>query len=819
MTAYDFSLVSGTVNFNVAGGDSLNIPGVDAADITVTSVTGGVQITANGKTVTFNGLTAAQITTNIVTFGTDTDRSLLVVGDNDTGNTLDGIANTIDIPTDFAASADADHLVYGLGGGDSITVGNGANLIYGGTGGADSTDGGDTITIGTGANRVFGNAGNDSVISAGATAAGTTNTIYLGLGNDTADLDAAAGAGDYVVYGNTGDDSVDIDTTGNVTVFGGNGIADSSDGADTLLFTNGGVTAYGNSGNDSITGGATASGKAFNVFAGTGNDTITSTGALAGSTAALYGNTGDDSITSNSAGTTTIYGGNGIADSTDGNDTIVASNTGNFTIYANSGNDTVSVDGLNGATDVGTIFSGTGDDTVSVDVVDGAQITLATGPGSDVVNYVGNNNGAARLTVSDFDGANDVVNVTLSGGDASDFVFSGGLLLRDADADNQYDSGEDFILFSNLNSDFNSSNLVINGGSRFVSNIFATAAATLTGSAGNDYLLSGDLGDTLVSAGGDDKMDGAGGNDTFQVTNAGLTNADTIIGGNGTDTIELTAADGALVDADFGAGLVTSIEGLKLANVDFTGNGITLAGLAVDAGIRSVDGSAQTTGTSDALVTLAAGWDATTFTFTGGAGADTVDASANAAGENVTLTGGAGADSLVGGAGADSITGDADADTVTGGAGNDTLSGGAAADEINGGAGVDSLSGGDAADVFFFAATESGETTSTVDRITDLNLDADSIDFGGVIDLVVTATGTDYTTGNATLVAAATAAATAHYGTAADNSSETAVLFTYSGQTYLLLQGDDTDANYTTADDVLINVTGFTGTLTAGDFA
>jgi Ca2+-binding RTX toxin-like protein len=71
----------------------------------------------------------------------------------------------------------------------------------------------------------------------------------------------------------------------------------------------------------------------------------------------------------------------------------------------------------------------------------------------------------------------------------------------------------------------------------------------------------------------------------------------------------------------------------------------------------------------------------------GGDGNDTLDASANTAGE--TLSGGAGNDNLIGGPRATSASGDAGDDRISGGDGHDALRGGAGADTIDGGEGSD----------------------------------------------------------------------------------------------------------------------------------
>lgn len=94
---------------------------------------------------------------------------------------------------------------------------------------------------------------------------------------------------------------------------------------------------------------------------------------------------------------------------------------------------------------------------------------------------------------------------------------------------------------------------------------------------------------------------------------------------------------------------------------------------------------------------------------------------------NDRLDGGIGADTLVGGQGRDRLNGSLNADSLSGGAGNDILDGGKAQDLLTGGTG---------ADVFVFsAASHTGSTLATADRITDFQstgLVLDVIDLAGV---------------------------------------------------------------------------------------
>jgi hypothetical protein len=168
-----------------------------------------------------------------------------------------------------------------------------------------------------------------------------------------------------------------------------------------------------------------------------------------------------------------------------------------------------------------------------------------------------------------------------------------------------------------------------------------------------------------------------------------------------------------------------------------------------------------------------------------------------------------GSDSTAGGG-----TGDA-ADFISTGAGNDLIYGGNGNDTITGGVDVDTMSGGNGADLFFIGRNledgAAGNSGSTVDFITDANWAEDVINSGLAATAVNTVTAANQASINAaaTLVAAAGIAAqditgAGHIGT-----------FTYQGDTYLF--EDDGIVGFNDTGDLLIRVTGATGTLSTAN--
>lgn len=676
MTAYDYSLVKNTaVTFTAAvtNGDSLNIAGGDASNITFATSGSNLVISKSGDgSVTLNNTSLSQLASTNLTFGADTNRAVLMVGDNTAASTLDASGNTL--TTAAQNWLNANNIIFGMGGSDVITAaGTGNQVIYGGTGAGDSTDGNDTIQLGVGGNTVYANGGNDVVsytTVAAATTGGLTTRIYLGAGDDQINDDNRAHAGIFNVWGNSGADTIDISAAvGDATVYGGNGIADSADGNDTITMGVGNGVLYANSGNDTVTSGITGS-KTLTAYLGVGNDSYANTaaGTAASTRTTIYAGTGADTVTMTSyVGDATIYGGNGVADSTDGADTITAG-VGNFTIYANAGNDSITDSGAHVANTTVLVHAGAGNDTITSTANTTTNIANVYygNTGNDTFNLNNNANGW-DYTIGDF-ATGDVINITVNGGAAAATLTVSNLGV----SPEIVDGGTGSVTLLGYSGNLSATNFVISGGSVLATNSSSTAT-TITGADGKaDLLISGSAGDTLVGAnsstGTNDKLVGNAGDDVFQFTAVAagdLQNGGTVTGGDGTDTLEFTGTTAVttVADADFTAN-VTSLEKLKFANV--ASNVITLNNLAETAGVNYVDASALT-GTNQIGVTLDTNWDSA-LTVVGGAGADTVTFNATTGSFNVSLSGAAGGDvftmdEAVFGSG----------DTVAGGDGTDRL--------------------------------------------------------------------------------------------------------------------------------------------------
>ncbi|MCI5048848.1 MAG: calcium-binding protein [Rickettsiales bacterium] len=816
MTAYDFNLVGSSSFAFDADEDTISFGTIDAATLTITDDGTNTTITDGTTTVTLEGFRPFQIDTGNFLF-TGTNASEVKAGDNDDTTITDDSTND----TITEAQADKNNLFIGFGGDDTITSGDGDVVIFGGSGIVDTDDGDDELHGGTGNQVIYGNAGDD-IIDTFAPDTGNTTTVFGGADDDS--ITTGAGTGNAVLYGNSGDDTIDADAMiGEVTIFGGNGIADSTDGDDVInTGDDGSTTVYANAGNDLINidnaDGGLDAGESVTAYAGTGNDTIDIDAASAGSSAIVaFGNTDNDVINLGAhAGDATIYGGNGIADSSDGDDTITTG-SGESIVYANAGDDSI-VSDLGAAFET-TVYGGLGADTISVDGADAATAKLFLGDGDatgvDVINY-DIDNGEAQVTISGFDGTEDKINITLDGSrDAANLTFTRSTnTITDG-------SNATSLRFADLATDLTGTNFVVKNenndanGSVLATSLFATAAGTLTGGDGDDQLIGGNNGDTFVAGAGTDNLNSGSGADTFQFDSAELAAGDTIDGGAGNDTIELTD-NNATNDLGTTLANTTNVEAVVFSGTGTAG--ITVDATASTAGVETIDASTATgvvtfddsagtfasdlfltTGSDDdnltldsaidVGVTLNGGDDQVTLsaaglledddTINGGSGSDTIQFTGGAetltdddfenltsieglifgtAANNIDLganASAAGIATVTGGTGGTGQTidaGDMTTDvSITGGSSTDTITGGTGDDTLQGGLGVDSLTGGAGDDTFDYG----GNTNAGTDIITAFVAGSGNDVYA--IDESLGDVAGAYTTGNTVTVATATA--------------------------------------------------------------
>ncbi|MBW4495698.1 MAG: hypothetical protein KME26_21975, partial [Oscillatoria princeps RMCB-10] len=179
--------------------------------------------------------------------------------------------------------------------------------------------------------------------------------------------------------------------------------------------------------------------------------------------------------------------------------------------------------------------------------------------------------------------------------------------------------------------------------------------------------------------------------------------------------------------------------------------------------------------------------------------------------ENLTLTGTA----------AINGTGNNLANTITGNTANNTLNGGAGNDTLNGGAGQDTLTGGAGADTFIFQFGQS--SVSAPDRITDFAIGSDKIDLltqsGAAMNAPSSfsrAANSSATTLQSVVNQVFTDANGSFFGRQALGINSAALVVATAGSiagTYLVV--NDANAGFQTSNDLVVNLTGSTGSFSS----
>lgn len=410
----------GSAALIVAKADPISLTMSPGTFVSATETGGSVTLTfAGAQALTVTGATLGVGGMPNVGF---TNGDFLVGGD---GQTLTG--------------AKANALILGGAGASRITdvvdpaQAPGTHILFGGLGYADPNDGGDTITFGgKGSWGVFGNAGADSLQQGSASFdAQSYVSVFGGRDDDairladTRNLDAK-----MAIYGGEGTDTIRIFNTGSdaaTAIFGGQGAADPTDAADTILFVGGGrVTIYGNGGNDSITLGTGTDLDATTVaavYGGAGRDTLVVEAGQVRTVTSVFGGEDGDAIRVHNTGTTVIYGDTSAGDPAGGNDSIAFVGSGTVTIYATGGDDSVSVTVEGSAASTIAVYGGAGNDSLTLGPaapggLAQAGITFVTGAGADTVTLRMDTATPTPVTITDFTLGQDRLILTATGASA-----------------------------------------------------------------------------------------------------------------------------------------------------------------------------------------------------------------------------------------------------------------------------------------------------------------------------------------------------------------------------------------------------------------
>ena len=350
----------------------------------------------------------------------------------------------------------------------------------------------------------------------------------------------------------------------------------------------------------------------------------------------------------------------------------------------------------------------------------------------------------------------------------------------------------------------------------------------ILGLAGNDTLTGNSLADIIEGGTGDDRLFGLGGND---VLNGGDGN-DFLDGGSGDDYVS-----GEIGNDNFfgslGSDFFNGGAGTDVANYSSFGSSITL--LPTGSILKGGGGTDQLFQVETIIAN--AGFSNNTIDASGAASPASINVNLGLSTNNLQVLGGpvltftvTNFDDVIGTNQSDVITGDGQAntlsgnagnDSINGGLGNDSLTGGFGNDTLNGGWGVDTLTGNTDEDTFVFRFGQSTISDSTLpDRITDFAIGTDRIDLllstGAATGAPLSFTRAANSTA-ATRTALATQVFTDANGLLASNqalAANSAALVQVTGAiagTYLLI--NDSTATLSSTNDLLVNITGFSGAL------
>ena len=496
--------------------------------------------------------------------------------------------------------------------------------------------------------------------------AGGTNTVATisGAGLKTLTIGAGAAALTISASGAALSNLTTVDASATTTDTNINGVTMGSTRAVTITGGTGNDTFKGTTLSDSLVGGAgndslTGSGGNDTIDGGVGNDTLIGGSGID----SIIGGEGDDVITG-AAGNDNLSGGAG-------NDTFISTVSGANTVDFSS---TVTINGGDNTDAIRLTGTGTGG-AVALNFSPSTETRLSKVSNVEVLEIGSLQNAAAEVTVG------------IQLGDIALGSFNNNITIR-----TQAGTGT-------LGAQTIDASAVLNSSSR----------VNYTGSnTANSYSVGNNIDNVTLGTGAD----------TLTVSNAlFLQSTDTINGGLGADTLQITPGSATTTIA---ASQLANISGFETVNVTNTTATITIT---LDDGFAARNADSATSNL--------------TFTRTAAeTGSLRVNGSA-VVGTKLTMTGQAGSDSLTGGSLADTITASAGIDTLAGGAGNDafivTAAGGiGAGTSIDGGADTDTLQFGSTGVTTSFTADLRSITLSNTENLAFVRTNANAATTIGV---------------------------------------------------------------------------------------
>jgi Ca2+-binding RTX toxin-like protein len=624
--------------------------------------------------------------------------------------------DTIETSVTLATLADNVENLTLTGSSNLNATGNSLNNLLTGNNGINILDGGagaDTLAGGTGNDTYYvdnlgdviteaGGAGTDTAYTSVSYTVGA-NVEYLTL-SGIANINGGGNTGTLLITGNSGDNVLTAQASGNVTLDGGLGTGDVArlsgvqgdwgavnvSGAQaTITKTASGQVVtlqriewlqFDSGGPVAVVMGQNLSGNGFNntITGGAGNDTIDG---LAGADS-MVGLAGDDIYYVDNAGDVVTEA---VAS---GYDQVVS--TIDYTLPDNVENLYLSGSALNGTGNAeNNYLAGTS-----------ANNSLSGAGGNDVLDGYGGNDtmsGGIGDDVFYVDSSADVV--IENGAEGTDWVYSSANYTLTANVENLY-------VYSGTTGVGNADANLIQGGS---------VANTLNGAGGNDTIYGYEGNDSIDGGTGDDSLIGGTGDDYYYVDSAADVVSEGV--GEGTDIIFSSATSYTVSDSDveylvmngatlgvtyYGYGnssnnVIDSNSGVAVKNyiAGYEGNDSMYGyggedtfdgGSGNDSMVGGADNDTYIVDSASDAVVEASGngtdsvQSSVSYTLSDYVenliltGLDNTNATGNA-GDNV-LTGNAGANQLLGAAGSDSLFGGDGNDALTGGDGNDLLDGG-----------------------------------------------------------------------------------------------------------------------------------------------
>lgn len=432
----------------------------------------------------------------------------------------------------------------------------------------------------------------------------------------------------------------------------------------------------------------------------------------------------------------------------------------------------------------------------TVNVSGAGKVTIAGSDFASAVTVDGTNNTGGVLYTAEAAGST----LTFKGGSGNDKVTFAATTLTTADVLTG-GTGTDTLAINDTALTTSANLVAVNAATGF-----ETLGLNTTGASLDMSLLTNGITNVAIGAG----------NISATTTNSLATSTYTIDNSaSNTGTVSIGNKVGELstaVTVDYGT--ATSAQTLAALTI----NGATNVSL-VSTGTGSGGSNIITTLTNmdNSVITVTGSKDLTITNALAGTGTGSKVDATNFTGK-LNVTGSGLADIIIGGSKADTINGGAGLDTITAGAGDDVIT-------VNTASQADTMTLGDGADTVKFTGTSAtmfttSTGTSAIASITDFVCGTDKI---GLVDTGTAFTGVTLTT--QTIASAADLSAVwsgiTAVGASTDNGNANAVLVTVSAGaaagTYLYVN-DTAGAAVSNSADLLVKMTGISGTLAATDF-